>query len=73
MLAELYSASLQGEPSIITSKWGYSDPNCGFITPDTHLFTIKILRGAPLYACAPAAPSAATSLQPGQRPAAAVS
>jgi hypothetical protein len=30
---------LQGEPSIITSKWGYSDPNGGFITPDTHILS----------------------------------
>jgi hypothetical protein len=27
---------LQGEPSIITSKWGCCGPNCGFITQDTH-------------------------------------
>eukprot|EP01047_Picozoa_sp_COSAG01_P031731 COSAG01_NODE_2262_length_8049_cov_29.953213_4_plen_98_part_00 len=31
----LMETGAQGEPSIITSKWGYSDPNCGFITPDT--------------------------------------
>jgi hypothetical protein len=31
---------LQGEPSIITSKWGYSDPKGGFITQDTHIYII---------------------------------
>jgi hypothetical protein len=28
---------LQGEPSIITSKWGFWHRNGGFITPDTHI------------------------------------
>eukprot|EP01047_Picozoa_sp_COSAG01_P064377 COSAG01_NODE_8509_length_2759_cov_11.963910_4_plen_66_part_00 len=28
---------VQGEPFIITSKWGYSDPKGTFITPDTHM------------------------------------
>jgi hypothetical protein len=28
---------LQGEPSIITSKWGFWHPNGGFITQDTHI------------------------------------
>jgi hypothetical protein len=29
---------------IISSKWGYSDPNCRFITQDTHNIEIKISR-----------------------------
>ena len=28
---------LQGEPSIITSKWGFWHRNCRFITADTHI------------------------------------
>jgi hypothetical protein len=33
---------LQGEPSIITSKWGSWHPNGGFITQDTQINTIII-------------------------------
>eukprot|EP01047_Picozoa_sp_COSAG01_P055892 COSAG01_NODE_6275_length_3759_cov_249.376606_2_plen_91_part_00 len=29
---------LQGEPSIITSKWGFWHRKGTFITPDTHIF-----------------------------------
>jgi hypothetical protein len=31
---------LQGEPSIIRSKWGFWHRNGSFITPDTHMTNI---------------------------------
>jgi hypothetical protein len=31
---------LQGEPSIITSKWGFWHQKGSFITPDTHLLYV---------------------------------
>jgi hypothetical protein len=38
---------LQGEPSIITSKWGLWHRNGGFITPDTHILYIAIILYTP--------------------------
>ena len=46
-MPELYSANfehglLQGEPSIIRSKWGFWHRNGTFITPDTHIYIVCI-------------------------------